>query len=104
MAPGRGPRGPVPKIKNPGKLLTRLMKFVFSHYAIHYVVVFLCIIASVFCSVQGTLFMQSLIDDYIKPMLLADKPDFTPLLDAMMRVAGFYLIGVISTFAGLIAS
>ena len=45
--PGRGPRGPMPKIENPGKLLARLMKFILSRYAVHYVVVFICIIASV---------------------------------------------------------
>ena len=98
MAPGRGPRGPVPKIKNPGKLLMRLMKFVFSHYAIHYIVVFLCIIASVFCSVQGTLFMQTLIDDYIQPMVGVSNPDYGPLLSAMSRVAIFYAIGVFAAF------
>ena len=93
MAPGRGPRGPVPKISNPGKLLSRLMKFIFSRYAIHYVVVLICIFASVFCSVQGTLFMQSLIDDYIKPMLGVETPDYGPLLGAMSRVAMFYALG-----------
>ena len=98
MAPGRGPRGPVPKIKNPGKLLKRLMKFVFAHYAIHYIVVLLCVIISVFCSVQGTLFMQTLIDDYIQPMRGVPNPDYGPLLGAMSRVAVFYAIGVFAAF------
>ena len=94
----RGPRGPVPKIKNPGKLLTRLMKFVFSRYLIHYVVVLICILASVFCSVQGTLFMQTLIDDYIVPMIGVANPDYGPLLGAMSRVAIFYALGVLASF------
>ena len=98
MAPGRGPRGPVPKISNPGKLLSRLMKFIFSRYLIHYVVVLICIFTSVFCSVQGTLFMQSLIDDYIEPMIGVANPDFGPLLGAMGRVAIFYAIGVVAAF------
>ena len=98
MAPGRGPRGPVPKIKNPGKLLMRLMKFIFSRYAIHYIVVLLCVVTSVFCSVQGTLFMQSLIDDYISPMVGVANPDYGPLLGAMSRVAVFYAIGVFAAF------
>lgn len=98
MAPGRGPKGPAPKIKNPGKLLTRLMKFVFSRYAIHYIVVLICIVASVFCSVQGTLFMQTLIDDYISPMIGAANPDYGPLLGAMSRVAIFYALGVVAAF------
>ena len=98
MAPGRGPRGPVPKISNPGKLLSRLMKFVLSRYAIHYVVVLICIFTTVFCSVQGTLFMQTLIDDYIAPMIGVANPDYSPLLGAMSRVAMFYAIGVVAAF------
>lgn len=98
MAPGRGPRGPVPKISNPGKLLSRLMKFIFSRYLIHYVVVLICIFASVFCSVQGTLFMQTLIDDYIAPMIGVANPDYGPLLGAMSRVAIFYALGVVAAF------
>ena len=98
MAPGRGPRGPVPKISNPGKLMSRLMKFVLSRYAIHYVVVLLCIFTTVFCSVQGTLFMQTLIDDYIAPMIGVANPDYGPLLGAMSRVAMFYAIGVVAAF------
>ncbi len=98
MAPGRGPRGPVPKISNPGKLLSRLMKFIFSRYLMHYVVVLICIIASVFCSVQGTLFMQTLIDDYIAPMIGVANPDYGPLIGAMSRVAGFYALGVVASF------
>ncbi len=96
--PGRGPKGPMPKIDNPGKLLARLMKFIFSRYAVHYVVVLICIVASVLCSVQGTLFMQTLIDDYITPMLGQANPDYGPLLNAMARVACFYALGVVASF------
>lgn len=98
MAPGRGPRGPVPKIKNPGVLLSRLMKFIFSRYLIHYIVVIICIFASVFCSVQGTLFMQTLIDDYIAPMIGVTNPDYGPLIQAMGRVCIFYALGVVAAF------
>ena len=98
MAGPRGPRGPVPKIKNPGKLLARLMKFLLSRYAVHYLVVLICIFLSVFCSVQGTLFLTTLIDDYITPMIGVQNPDFGPLLGAMSRVAVFYLIGVLAAF------
>ena len=99
MAPGpKGPRGPMPKINNPGKLLMRLMGFLLSRYWLHYLVVIICIILSVFSSVQGTLFLTTLIDDYIEPMVGAQNPDFMPLLQAMGRVAIFYLIGVVAAF------
>ena len=54
---------------------------------------------SVLANVQGTMFTKSLIDEYIAPMLLAENPDFTPLAHAIFRVAGFYLIGILSTYA-----
>ena len=98
MAPGRGPRGPMPKIKNPGKLLMRLLAFLLSRYWLHYLVVIICIILTVFSSVQGTLFLTTLIDDYIEPLVGAKNPDFTPLLGAMGRVAVFYAIGVAASF------
>ena len=98
---GRPPRGVrmKPQIENPGQVFKRLMSYVFQKYKWHYILVIVLICVGVFASVQGTLFQKSLIDDYIKPMLLADKPDFSPLLEAMARVAGFYLIGVIAVFS-----
>ncbi len=96
---GRGPMGPKPKIKNPGKLFLRLMKYVFKDYGVHYILVILFIFISVFANIQGTLFMQTLIDDYITPFLLTDTPDFTPLAQAIGRVAVFYGIGIVATFA-----
>ena len=94
-----GPRGPKPKIKNPGKLFTRLMRFILNKYWLQCLIVVICIFISVLANVQGTLFMQSLIDDYILPLLGTEKPDFLPLLHAMTRVAIFYAIGIASSFA-----
>lgn len=96
---GRAPRGVKPNVKNPGKTFKRLMSYVFRKYKWHYIIVIALICVGVLASVQGTMFQKSLIDDYIKPMLLADNPDFSPLLEAMARVAGFYLLGVVSTYA-----
>ena len=93
----RGPRGPKPQIKNPGKLLARLLKTVISRYAILWVIVLICLLLSVFANTQGTMFIQSLIDDYIAPLLANGGSDYGPLLGAMGRVAGFYVIGIIAT-------
>lgn len=95
----RGPRGPKPKIKNPGKLFTRLMGFIFKKYLPACIIVVICIFVSVLANVQGTMFTKNLIDDYIVPLLKTGSPDYGPLLAAMGRVAVFYGIGVISTFA-----
>ena len=93
-----GPRGPKPKIKNPGKLLKRLMAFILKRYWFASIIVVIGIFVSVLANVQGTMFMQSLIDDYIVPLTKAKSPDFAPLLMAIGRVAAFYLLGVIFAF------
>ena len=99
MGGRRRQMGAKPKVKNPGKILGRILRYTFKNYKIHMIIVFICIIVSVLANVQGTLFIQSLIDDYITPLMNTSSPDFTPLLFAMARVAGFYLLGAASTFA-----
>ena len=95
----RGPQGPKPKIKNPGKLFARLMGFIFKKYLPACIIVVICIFVSVLANVQGTMFTKNLIDDYIVPLLKTGSPDYGPLLAVMGRVTVFYGIGVISTFA-----
>ena len=95
----RGQKGEKPAVKNPGKLLARLMKYLFRDYKYHCLAVFLLIFVGVIANVQGTLFMKNLIDDYITPFLLStDTPNFSPLAHAIGRVAVFYAIGVVSTY------
>ncbi len=94
----RGPRGPRPKIENPGRLLKRVLGYTFKDYAIHWIVVVICIVITVLASLQGTLFMQTLIDDYIVPLLGRENPDFSPLAGAIGRVACFYGLGVLASF------
>lgn len=89
---------PRPKIKNPGKLLARLIAFIMRLYAIPLIIVLICIFISVLANTQGTMFLQSLIDDYIKPMLDTKSNDYSPLLGAISKIAVFYIIGVIATF------
>lgn len=95
--PPRGMKGP--KVENPGKLLARLMKYITKDYLVHVIIVVICIFISVIANVQGNLFTKNLIDDYITPLLLSDSPDFSNLANAIGRVAVFYLIGALSSFA-----
>ena len=94
----RGPHGPKPKLKNPGKLFARLMGFIFKNYLAACILVVICIFISVLANVQGTMFTKNLIDDYIVPLLKTKTPDYGPLLSAIGKVAVFYGIGVISTY------
>ncbi len=94
-------RGGMPKgkrIENPGKIFRRLMGYVAKSYGPHLVIVAVLIFVSVLANVQGTMFIQSLIDNYIAPMLVSDAPDYHPLAMAILRVAGFYAIGVAAAY------
>lgn len=92
-------RGPKPKLKNPGKLIRRLLQFIMSRYGVQYIFVILCIFISVICNTRGTMFMKSLIDDFIVPMVESGSRDFSGLAQAIFQVAGFYAIGIVATYA-----
>ena len=96
--PMRGQRGAKPKIDNPGKLLKRLMGIVMKNYTPHVIIVIIGIFVGVFANIQGTLFTQTLIDEYIMPLLGAEHPDFSGLAQAILRVACFYAVGVLSSY------
>ena len=75
-------RGRMPgekKVENPGRIFKRLMKYVMKSYGLHLVIVAVLILVSVLANVQGTMFIQSLIDDYIQPLLTAESADYQPL-------------------------
>lgn len=95
---GRGPKGPRLKVENPGKLFMRLLAYIMKNYAVHCILVVICIFITVLASVQGTWFMQTLIDGYILPLIGQADPDFSGLLHAIMRVAIFYLIGALASY------
>lgn len=95
--PRQMPR-PKPKIQNPGKLFKRLMSTIFKYYKVQIIIVMFLILLSVAANIQGTLFIQRLIDDYIVPLVNAKEKDYTSLLGAISRVAVFYVIGIVSTY------
>ena len=95
---GRGPKDPRPKVENPGRLFMRLLAYIMKNYAVHCILVVICIFITVLASVQGTWFMQTLIDGYILPLIGQADPDFSGLLHAIMRVAIFYLIGALASY------
>ena len=91
-------RGMKSNVKNPGKIFKRIMSYVFQNYKYQFFLVVVLIFVSVLANVQGTLFMQKLIDDYITPFLLSDHPNFTPFAKAIGQVAVFYAVGVVSVY------
>lgn len=76
----------------------RLLKMVWKDYKVSILLVVLGILGSALATVRGTLFLQTLIDDYIIPLTKADEPDFGPLASALFRIVGIYLIGILCSF------
>ena len=81
-------------IQNSMSTMKRLFGWLFHYYGPQFAAVFVCIVISVLANVRGTLFMQTLIDEYVMPMLESGSKDFAPLLQAILKVAAFYLIGI----------
>ncbi|EOS22747.1 ATP-binding cassette, subfamily B, bacterial [Lachnospiraceae bacterium 3-1] len=80
-------------------LFARLMKYLFVNYKFHIFFVVVGILVGVLANVQGTMFMQTLIDVYIIPMIGSENPDFGPLAAAICQVGIIYGIGTVSTWS-----
>ena len=99
--PGPGPRrdfGPKQKVENPVKVFKRIMSYVLKRYPVHCLLVLICIVVSVYANVQGTMFMKTLIDGYITPLLGQANPDYSELLQAIIKMGILYAIGIAATF------
>lgn len=83
-----------------GKISTQTIKRLLSYvyeYKIRFVFVMICIVLSAIASVASSLFLQTLIDDYIAPLLLDSNPVFTGLLKTLTAMACIYLSGIAAT-------
>ncbi len=92
------PMGKKPKIKK--GTFKRILSY-FAKYKLRFSIVLICIVISSFANVAGSMFLEVLIDDYIKPLLLASNPDFSGLLTAIFSMAGIYIFGILSAFLQL---
>ena len=108
--PGPGMRGPMGgpgrrgqmaggrRSKNPKKTLARLLRYIKNGYAVQFGVVLVCILFSAVAGVAGSMFLQTLIDDYIAPLLLEAAPVFSGLARVLLQMALIYAVGIASTF------
>ena len=78
--------------------LRRAFKYVFADYSVMLLIVAVLIGVGAYTHLQGTLFMQQLIDVYILPLLGINDPDFGPLARALGFLAIIYIIGIIATY------
>ncbi|MBS4968444.1 MAG: ABC transporter ATP-binding protein [Lachnospiraceae bacterium] len=68
------------------------------NYKGSFVIVVICILGSALATLRGTLFMQTLIDDYIVPMTKTQNPDFSGLAGALLSLAATYGIGILCAY------
>ena len=85
-------------MKRQTKVLGQVLRYMLKNYKFSFLVVVICIIASALCTLQGMLFTQALIDDYITPMLKSGVFEAGPLLGGLSRMAFFYVIGIICSY------
>ena len=95
---GRNRNAGKPGAQRPGKTLKRIFAEILSRYKFHCLAVVLCLVVSAVANVRGTLFMQTLIDDYITPMMGQENPDFGPLAGAILGIAIVYVLGACSSW------
>ena len=95
--PGNPPRSKG-KPKNQKKTIKRLMSYVIKEHKLEVGIIVVCILVSAFASVAGSMFIGTLIDDYITPLLGMANPVFDQLLKAITFMAVIYMTGVFSTW------
>ena len=66
---GPKPRGMKPMVDNPMRVFKRIMGLVFKDYLVHFILVVICIVLAAFSSVKGTMFINTLISDFITPLV-----------------------------------
>ena len=77
----------------------RLISYIVGQYRVRFILVVCFILMSSIANVSSSLFLQTLIDDYITPMLGASAPDFAPLLKILVTMGSVYALGVLCSFA-----
>ncbi len=85
--------------KDSARVLKRVLGYMLRNYKFSFFLVVVCILGSALATLRGTLFMQSLIDDYIIPLAQAQSPDFSSLAAALLSLAAVYGAGILCAYA-----
>nr|WP_319216416.1 ABC transporter ATP-binding protein [uncultured Trichococcus sp.] len=84
--------------KNAGKTTKRLLSYISQGHKFAFSLVLICILVSALANVAGSLFLKTLIDEYITPLLGVTNPVFTSMYRAIAMMAGIYMVGVVATY------
>ncbi|MFR2488035.1 MAG: ABC transporter ATP-binding protein, partial [Hungatella sp.] len=94
-----GTKGRKSDTKMLGRVMKRILGYMLKNYKFSFFMVVVCILGAALATLRGTLFMQSLIDDYIVPLTSAQTPDFSSLAAALGSLAVTYGLGVVCAYA-----
>ena len=83
--------------KESGKTLKRLLSYIMRNYKKRFIFVLVCIVFSAIANVASSMFIKTLIDSYIEPLIGSANPDFSGLLSAILMMATIFIIGILST-------
>ena len=87
------------KPKNAKNTFFRLMSYIRKYYLVHFILVIVFIFAAAYCSVQGTLFLRTFLDDYVVPFIGTGSFDGSGLLKAILGVCVIYLLYALFAYA-----
>ena len=76
-------------------VVKRLMSYI-GHYKLRFVAVLICIVVNALAMVSCSLYLQTLIDSYITPLLQAATPDFAPLFRSILIMGCIYAVGILA--------
>ena len=88
-----------PSVPASGAVLNRVLGYMLHHYKFTFLLVILCILVSAVATVAGAAFPQTLVDDYIVPMLSSGSRDFSGLARDLTRLACIMALGVVAAYS-----
>ena len=86
----------IPGQKLDGKTIKRVLSYLVK-FKWHLFAVLFCIVISALAGVYGSIFLKTLVDDYITPLVGVENPNFLPLIGALAVMAAIYVIGIFSS-------
>ncbi|HJC90670.1 MAG TPA: ABC transporter ATP-binding protein/permease [Candidatus Mediterraneibacter excrementigallinarum] len=87
------------RVNTATKLISRVIRYMLHYYKFPFLLVIICILITAIATVVGATFPQTLVDDYITPMLKTGSDDFSGLASQLVRLACIMGIGVITAFS-----
>ena len=88
-----------PEKNSATKLISRVIRYMLHYYKIPFLLVIVCILITAIATVVGATFPQTLVDDYITPMLANGSDDFSGLAADLLQLACVMAAGVITAFS-----